>query len=126
MDGSYDAQFAALIRYVRERLASVCDQLGVDVGAAPMLGHVREPDVHITTVVDKWEGDLLFPLKEACFYHGFQRRIRHSQRAHTIRVIDATETGTFLGTTDLKRWLLLRRAYIQEEASGAQGGMDRL
>ena len=42
------------------------------------------------------------------------------------RVIDATETGTFRRTTDLKPGLLLRRAYVQEEGIGAQGGMDRL
>jgi hypothetical protein len=77
-------------------------------------------------MVDKGEGDLLVRLKEARFFHGFQRRIRHRQRAHAIRVIDLPETGTFFGAADLKPRLLLRRAYIQEEAIGVQGAMDAL
>ena len=91
-----------------------------------MVGHVRQPSVQITEMVDKWEGDFLFPLKEARFDHGFQRRIRHSQRAHSIGVMDVTETGTHLGVTDLKPWLLLCRAYVQEQATRAQSGMDHL
>jgi hypothetical protein len=120
------AQYAQVAWTFAQRLTRAFNQCVINSCAAPMIGHVRQPGVHFTAMVDKWEGDFLFPLKEARFDHGFQRRIRHSQRAHAIRVIDMTETSTFLGATDLKPWLLLRGAYIQEKTIGAQGGMDYL
>jgi hypothetical protein len=120
------ARYAQIARIFAQRLTRAFNQCGVNGGAAPMVGHVREPRIQITTMVDKWEGDFLLPHKEASVYHGLQRRIRYGQRAHAIRVMDVAETGTRPGATDLKPRLLRCRAYIHEQPTGAKGGVDHL